>query len=512
MTAKEIREYRNVSKKLVEVEERSKMLEKLKKHKVCFSEEEGFVRDMGSKMKILGNKRSVKTKQHEEFVSLALKYKLRDNALLGTKLRKRRDWLRRKIEENLGSRSSQCRRLVDEVKTYAIAHRGKVKLKNKKKVEHLISKFGKKRKDDLDMNVVKCMGNPRIFCEEEVLSPEVVRDPVVVLREGESIQLSDDEREVLKLGPKFCLYTILNEEEFETNVEESIMKIKWDLMGEDKKPKAGKENIALRILLGDEVCEDIDDELEEEQEIVDAETRNIFDNVKKEFNFAKRRATDLKGNSRVFFPSKARSLEDEAKLETMRLELKTVFKYYVSKFCQEGGKQMDNMSTNQAKGLKSLRKRVSNGELVIIPTDKSGRIAVMTLEAYKEAGLKHTLKDKEVSWQDIKESQRELNGHVSMMVKIFKIGGYWKHGQRVRETTMGEGLSICPMSLLYKDHKGWSPGGGSVPPTRPVVGGHRGINMHLSELVSDIIDPVVCNYAGGGRSLALKTWWPGLRG
>ena len=228
---------------------------------------------------------------------MALKYKLRDNALLGTKLRKRRDWLRRKIEENLGSRSSQCRRLVDEVKTHVIAHRGKVKMKNKKKVEHLISKFVKKRKDDLDMNVVRSMGNPRIFSEEEVLSPEVVRDPVVVLREGETIQLSDDEREVLKLGPKFCLYTILNEEEFQTNVEECIMKIKWDLMGEDKKPKSGNENIALRILLGDDVCEDIDDELEEEQEIVDAETRNIFDNVKKEFNFAKRRATDLKGNS-----------------------------------------------------------------------------------------------------------------------------------------------------------------------------------------------------------------------
>ena len=177
--------------------------------------------------------------------------------------------------------------------------------------------------------------------------------------------------------------------------------------------------------------------------------------IKKTFNYAKRRATDLKGNSRVFFPREARSLDDEAKLETLRMELKTVFKNYVSRFCKEGGVQVSNLTPNQHRGLKSLKKRVSEGDLVILPTDKTGRLAVMSSHTYKEAGLKHTRGDKEVTWEEIKESQKELNGHVSMMVKIFRVGGYWGHGQRVRETMMGENLSICPMSLLFKDHKGW---------------------------------------------------------
>ena len=56
MNAKEIREYRTVSRKLVEVEERSKLLEQLKKHKVCLSEEEMFAQNLSSKMKILGKK------------------------------------------------------------------------------------------------------------------------------------------------------------------------------------------------------------------------------------------------------------------------------------------------------------------------------------------------------------------------------------------------------------------------------------------------------------------------
>ena len=131
------------------------------------------------------------------------------------------------------------------------------------------------------------------------------------------------------------------------------------------------------------------------------------------------------------------------------------FRNYVGNFCKEGGKQTSNLSASQARGLKSLKKRVADGEVVIVPTDKSGRLAIMTRAAYMEAGLKHTLKDKLVGWQEIKDSQKELNGHVSMLIKSFRIGSRWDHGARVRETTMGEGLSICPMSLLFKDHKGW---------------------------------------------------------
>ena len=134
---------------------------------------------------------------------------------------------------------------------------------------------------------------------------------------------------------------------------------------------------------------------------------------------------------------------------------------------------------------------------MIIPTDKSGNLAVMSRRSYYEAGMKHTVRDREVGWEDVKESQKELNGHVSMLIKFFKIGKYWEHSPRIRETTMGEGLSICPLSLLFKDHKGWRSDSGTVPPTRPVVGGHLGVNMHLSEIVSDVLDPVVGTYKGG---------------
>ena len=115
-----------------------------------------------------------------------------------------------------------------------------------------------------------------------------------------------------------------------------------------------------------------------------------------------------------------------------------------------------------------------------------------------ESGMVHVRSDKEVTWGELRDSQRELNGHVSVLIKTFKIGSYWDHGDRVRETMMKDNQAVCPLSLLFKDHKGWvATSGGTAPPTRPVAGGHLGINLHISEIVSDLLDPVVPHIVGG---------------
>ena len=76
---------------------------------------------------------------------------------------------------------------------------------------------------------------------------------IIISGVGERIKLDNNELEVLKLGPKFCLYVKLVDEDFETDLEESIMKIKWDLMGDDQKVDPGLEDVALEVLLGKDV-------------------------------------------------------------------------------------------------------------------------------------------------------------------------------------------------------------------------------------------------------------------
>ena len=77
MTAREEREYRNVSKRLAGVEERSRLLDELKKRKICLAEEEEFLLKETRKLKTLGNFKGIVKKQHEEMVSVSIKFKIK---------------------------------------------------------------------------------------------------------------------------------------------------------------------------------------------------------------------------------------------------------------------------------------------------------------------------------------------------------------------------------------------------------------------------------------------------
>ena len=49
-------------------------------------------------------------------------------------------------------------------------------------------------------------------------------------------------------------------------------------------------------------------------------------------------------------------------------------------------------------------------------------------------------------------------------------------------------------------------GGVSPPPTRHVAGGHVGVNLYLSEIVSDILEPLAGTIEGGGKLSPLRIW------
>ena len=62
---------------------------------------------------------------------------------------------------------------------------------------------------------------------------------------------------------------------------------------------------------------------------------------------------------------------------------------------------------------------------------------------------------------------------------------------RMRETLLSKSVQVPPMYLLVKDHKQVPQG--SLPPTRPVVSGCKGMNLHLNDIVSDILEPLARN-------------------
>ena len=121
----------------------------------------------------------------------------------------------------------------------------------------------------------------------------------------------------------------------------------------------------------------------------------------------------------------------------------------------------------------------------------------MSMVEYRRAGEVHTIKDTEVTLDFLMKNQRRLNGHLSMLLKTFMVGNNHDHFERIRNLKLTHSLSIAPLYLLFKDHKGWTLETGKPPPSRPVVSAGAGQDDHLSEIISHILEPIVKMRPGG---------------
>ena len=82
-----------------------------------------------------------------------------------------------------------------------------------------------------------------------------------------------------------------------------------------------------------------------------------------------------------------------------------------------------------------------------------------------------------------------MNGNVAMGVKMFNVGQSWNHSDIVRESLIRRSCKVPKMTLLLKDHKEQK--SDSLPSTRPVVSACVGTNGPLSELICELLEPVV---------------------
>ena len=70
---------------------------------------------------------------------------------------------------------------------------------------------------------------------------------------------------------------------------------------------------------------------------------------------------------------------------------------------QRGTTTNMNLTKSEQRGLKSLKKRILNGDLCVAQSDKSSRLCVLSRKQYLESGASHTIKDKEISWREVKQ-------------------------------------------------------------------------------------------------------------
>ena len=96
---------------------------------------------------------------------------------------------------------------------------------------------------------------------------------------------------------------------------------------------------------------------------------------------------------------------------------------YVASKCDDKGRQLEtNISPQMLHGIKSLRKRIKDSEIVIVEADKGKVITVSQYESYLRQGEVHTSKDTPISLEDARKCQVANNSIAKMLGNVFCIG------------------------------------------------------------------------------------------
>ena len=116
-------------------------------------------------------------------------------------------------------------------------------------------------------------------------------------------------------------------------------------------------------------------------------------------------------------------------------------------------------------------------------TDKSGKFVLTTPEEYIKMGEEHTDKDREISWQKVREMERKVNMHALAWDLIWRTGEDHGHQDRVTKSRATRSGNQATLTLLYKDHKQGNK-------TRPVASGNESFNLGLSNGISEVLEAV----------------------
>ena len=145
-------------------------------------------------------------------------------------------------------------------------------------------------------------------------------------------------------------------------------------------------------------------------------------------------------------------------METRRRSHMAMFNTYREQNCSKFGDQKTNLTEMEEKGLKMLKKRVKEKEIIVMKTDKTGKFIVIDREEYREIGENQIKDDIEVCRKEIKRREKILNSHSAMWCKFSNMGESHGHKDRIWDSKQTKSENLANMYLLAKDHKaelGW---------------------------------------------------------
>ena len=297
------------------------------------------------------------------------------------------------------------------------------------------------------------------------LVQESPKDPWIC---DDFLTFNDCEMQLLARGPKFMVREELDAEEFTVEVEKMIAKEKFNDTYDGKDdcgPTVSDVRAQPEPVLTDQPSVRGTNSVNEVSDVNnidmlwEANAGSMVFNLKtKQLDLGNLRATNYKHNKLTYMP-KAGNIKREIGHERRKDEMKSIydkvakglsndkFPDRVKQKVSTGGSN-SHFSKNELKGLKSLKKRIKAGELVICDTDKSKCFCALTREQYFSSGLVHTSKDLEISHHQVKRIQNTVNDHIKWLSEIFECGSNCNPQDRMKINLSDGGEQVCSMTLI----------------------------------------------------------------
>ena len=99
---------------------------------------------------------------------------------------------------------------------------------------------------------------------------------------------------------------------------------------------------------------------------------------------------------------------------------------YASENCSSERRQESNISRSEYFGKTSLKERCKTEDLVIMETDKSKRMSLMTKQNYVAATEPHIVDDRAISEEELSGIENVLNAHTCQVARVYNL--HYKEG------------------------------------------------------------------------------------
>ena len=320
--------------KLAESEARLHLIVELLKIKVGFPDVEEFCLEVESKYRstATGSLRERGENSPEwQIVKICMNLKLIDERKKNSELVTLRYNMRKKIEEESGKNSRKSRNRIKNLRCEAARRKKTMMKKYEEKLKHLRRKFRMSEEDKINQ-IPEAMKD--LFLENlSVFSKTKYEEIKVIEYETDMIgdlELSDNERLILRLPPKFAMEENLPPGGLALDEELGFAKARMTIAKEQEEKTEREEDEGI----GGE--EELDEEFQEQMEKDDAMTRQIYNPKTRTYDDQKRRVTDLKECARVTLPKPLKT-NDEALIEMRRSTNEKIYNNYRTEECNKKG-------------------------------------------------------------------------------------------------------------------------------------------------------------------------------